>query len=236
MKRLIFFLGILLNYPVQAQNENYSHHSSWNTLIVQTDISENLFAKTEFNFRRTNFLQDWEQIVLRPSFQYRALPQITVALGYTFIQNYSYSDFSSPLDTRENNLWQQLLIDQTFGRFNISHRVRFEERLKNYIDMASDKPQISGNDYSGRLRYRFIVTVPVLKKQRVSILAYDEAFLDFGKGTLPKTLDQNWIFIGVRLRESDHVTIKSGYHQINIPGTEKSVTNHIWETTLIFTI
>lgn len=233
---MIFILGMFLNYAVQAQNDNHSRYSGWNTLTVQTDISENLFAKAEFNFRRTNFLQDWEQIVLRPSLQYKVLPQINAALGYSFIQNYSYSDFSSPLDTRENNLWQQLLIDQPLGHFDISHRVRFEERFKNCIDMVPDGPKISGNDYSGRLRYRFIVTVPVLKKQRVSILAYDEAFLDFDKGALPKTLEQNWIFIGVRLRESDHITIKSGYHQINTLGMEKSVTNHIWETTLVFTI
>ncbi|WP_281777712.1 DUF2490 domain-containing protein [Croceibacter atlanticus] len=233
---LTIILVLFVYSTLFGQNEDFSHSSSWNTLSVKGNLNEKLFLKNEFNFRRTNFFQDWEQIVLRPSVQYKLDNVFTAAVGYSYIQNYSYADFSTPIDTRENNLWQQLFIKQTLKNFDISHRIRFEERFREQVSRVDNLSSISGTDYSGRLRYRFIVTVPLLKKQHISVVAYDEVFLNFEDGLQPKNLDQNWMFIGVRFRESAHITITSGYHHINIPKNNFSITNHIWETSLIYTL
>lgn len=231
---LITLLSILSISVSFGQRENYSHSSSWNTFTVKADISENLSFKNEFNFRRTNFLKDWEQIVLRPAVQYKIDKRLAVSAGYSYIQNYKYAVFSSPIDFKENNIWQQLLIKQNFASFDLSHRIRFEERFRLTIGLVDQNTIITGTDYSGRLRYRFIINVPVLKKQDISLLLYDEVFLDFEQQLQPVELDQNWMFIGFQFRESEHITIKSGYHNINIPRTGKTITNHVWETTLIY--
>jgi len=231
---LITFLSILSISVSFGQRENYSHSSSWNTFTVKAGINKNLVLKNEFNFRRTNFLKDWEQIVIRPYLQYKIEKSLTVATGYSYIQNYNYATFSSPIDFKENNLWQQLLIKQYFTHFDLSHRIRFEERFRQTIGLVDQNTIITGTDYSGRLRYRFIINVPVLKKQDISLLLYDEAFLDFEQQLQPVKLDQNWMFIGFQFRESKHITIKSGYHNINIPRTGKTITNHVWETMLIY--
>lgn len=233
---LILILVLFASKTLLGQNEDYMHSSSWNTLTVKAHFNEKLFIKNEFNFRRTNFLQDWEQIVLRPSVQYKLENGLTAAIGYSHIQNYSYSNFSSPIDFKENNLWQQFFIKQTFKHFDISHRIRFEERFKENIGEVNENSIITDTEYSGRLRYRFIVTVPILKKQNISAIAYDEVFLDFEKGLQPKNLNQNWIFIGLRFRESQHITITSGYHHIDFPRDDFSIINHIWETCLIYTL
>lgn len=233
---LILILVLFASNSLLGQNEDYTHLSSWNTLTVKAHLNEKLFLKNEFNFRRTNFNQDWEQIVLRPSVQYKVENRLTAAIGYSHIQNYSYSNFSSPIDFKENNLWQQLFIKQTFRHFDISHRIRFEERFKENVGVVDDNAIIIDTEYSGRLRYRLIVTVPVLKKRHISAIAYDEVFLDFEKGLQPKNLNQNWIFIGLRFRERVHITITSGYHYINIPRDSISIENHIWETSLIYTL
>lgn len=228
---LLFFVGTM-----RAQQKQFEHISSWNTFTVKAAINENWFVKSEFNFRRTNFLQDWEQFVLRPSIQHKVNPFITVGIGYTFIQNYSYSEFSTPIDTQENNLWQQLFIKQPFHSFTLSHRLRFEERFQDKIATIEDHSEITGSNYGNRLRYRFIIEVPVFKKPKISVLAYDEVFLDFKKRLQPKKLDQNWMFLGLRFQENEYITITSGYHYINIPRTEIVINNHIWETSVMFTL
>ncbi|WP_341200616.1 DUF2490 domain-containing protein [Croceibacter atlanticus] len=233
---LTIFLVLFVYSTLFGQNEDFSHSSSWNSLTVKGNLNEKLFLKNELNLRRTNFLQDWEQIVLRPSVQYKLDNAFTAAIGYSYIQNYSYADFSTPIDTRENNLWQQLFIKQIFKHFDISHRIRFEERFRKQVSRVDNLSSISGTDYSGRLRYRFIVTVPLLKKKHISVIAYDEVFLDFETRLQPKNLNQNWMFVGLRFRESEHITITSGYHNINIPKDNFSITNHIWETSLIYTL
>lgn len=233
---IIFILVLFASKMLLGQSEGFTHSSSWNTIIVKANLNEKLFLKNELNLRRTNFLQDWEQIVLRLSVQYKLNNAFTAALGYSYIQNYSYADFSTPIDTRENNLWQQLFIKQVFKYFDISHRIRFEERFREQVSRVDNLSSISGTDYSGRLRYRFIVTVPLLKKKHISVIAYDEVFLDFETRLQPKNLNQNWMFIGLRFRESEHITITSGYHNINIPKDNFSITNHIWETSLIYTL
>lgn len=231
----IFFTVLLASHTLLGQFNEYSHSSSWNTFTVKASLNEKLFLKNEFNFRRTNFLKDWEQIVLRPSAQYKLNGSITAALGYSYIQNYSYSSFSTPIDVKENNLWQQLFIKQPFKGFDISHRIRFEERFQEQVSQVDSIFTTTDTTYAGRLRYRFIVTVPIFKKH-ISAILYDEVFLDFKKGLQPKKLDQNWMFIGLRFRESEHITITSGYHNINIPRQNFSITNHVWETTLIYTL
>lgn len=228
---LLFFV-----VSVRAQQEQFEHSSSWNTVAVKADINEKWFVKSEFNFRRTNFFQDWEQFVLRPSIQYKVNPFITFGIGYTFIQNYSYSEFSVPIDNREDNLWQQLFIKQPFNALTLSHRLRFEERFQDRTYVIDGHYGITGSSYTNRLRYRFILEVPVFKKPKISVLVYDEVFLDFEKSFQPKKLDQNWIFFGLHFRKSEHISIKSGYHHINIPRQDHSITNHVWETTLIYSI
>ena len=228
---LLFFV-----VSMRAQQEQFEHSSSWNTLAVKADINENWFVKSEFNFRRTNFLQDWEQIVLRPSIQHKVNPLITVGVGYTFIQNYSYSEFSPPINNREDNLWQQLFIKQPFHLFTLSHRVRFEERFQDKIVTIDGHAEITGINYSNRLRYRFIAEVPIFRKPKISVMAYDEVFLNFEKSLQPKRLDQNWMFIGLRLQENEHIKITSGYHHIDIPRTEIVINNYIWETSVMFTL
>lgn len=236
MSRIIVFLIFIGNYSLVAQNKDYTHFSSWNTLTLKFNVNEKLSVKSEFNFRRTNFLKDWEQIVLRPSIQYQILPSIKSTIGYSFIQNYSYSDHLSPLDTRENNIWQQLFINQNFKYFDISHRIRFEERYGEKVSIENHIPSITSAKYTGRLRYRFIAAIPIFQEKQISAFLYDEVFLDFERTFQPKRLNQNWIFIGLIYRKSEHLSIKSGYHHISIPSDTRTIRNHIWETTILYTL
>ena len=219
-----------------AQKETFGHSSSWNALQFKAHLDENIFVKNELNIRRTNFLEDWEQFIVRPSFQLKIEKGLTAAIGYSYVDNYSYSDFSAPVHIHEDNLWQQLYVSQNFNKLNLSQRIRFEERFKERLGVDDENQLFILNPvYSGRLRYRFIVTYPIYKK-KLSILTYDEVFLDFKKDWLPQEFTQNRFYIGLRFRESEKITIKSGYNRLNLIKSDRIITNHIWETVLIYSI
>ncbi len=235
-----FIYSLLLSIIVcgsgYSQKETFSHSSSWNALTVKLNLNKNLFFKNELHVRRTNILEDWEQLVIRPSFQYKVEKGLQVGIGYSYVDNSSYSDFSAPVGLVEQNIWQQLFISQDFRKINISQRIRFEERFKERVAINDeDELFILDPVYSGRLRYRFIVTYPIFDN-KISILTYDEVFLDFKKDWLPQEFTQNRFYIGLRFRESEHITIKSGYNRLNLIKSDKIITNHIWETTLIYSI
>jgi len=231
----ILIIFLLASSVFRAQNEEFSHSSSWNSVAVKANLNEKLFLKNEFNFRRTNFIQDWQQIVLRPSLQYKLNKRFTLAFGYSYIDNYIYANSSSQLAFKENNLWQQVFLKQNFKFLSIAHRIRFEERFKESASLTDDNLWVTNIGYSGRLRYRLIISLPILE-DKLSILTYDEVFLDFKKKWLPQKCTQNRLYLGFRFRKSNHITIKSGYNHINIIKPNSVITNHIWETTLIYSI
>lgn len=237
---IILVFTVLTLYNAHAQDENKRHYSSWNTINVVNKFNDQWVVNVELNARRTNFLRDWEQIVIRPFVHYMFENDLDIAIGYSYIKNYNYASYGTPIDATENNIFQQLTIKNKFSKFSFDHRLRFEER---FIDKITENDGgtfiIDGTTYRNRFRYKFQITVPVktfTSNQSLSLVIYDEAFLDFGNGLRPEKLDQNWMFIGVGFRASEHIHIRSGYHDIYAKRGSIFRNNRIWETTLTYKI
>jgi len=234
---LAIFTWLTATYAQEVTNK---HSSSWNTFTITSDINAQYAIKSEFHFRRTNFSADWEQFVLRPSIHYKLNKTLTIAFGYSFIENFSYSNFSTPIDATEHNIWQQLIIKQPFKKFGLTHRIRFEERFMANIIQQTEQFSTDGYNYQNRLRYRFITTIPLIsftQQQQLNLIAYDEVFLNFEKGLLPKSFPQNWIFLGLGFQINSKTQIKSGYHDIYVnKNNHTHIINHIWETTVTYKI
>lgn len=240
MKQFIiaFFIAIpLLNVIAQ---EKETHYSSWNTVDIHKKLNDKWSVNTEFNFRRTNFLEDWEQFIVRPFLHYTFENDLDIALGYSYIKNYNYADFSTPIDFIENNIFQQLTIKHKFSRFSFDHRLRFEERFQqNIIETAPNEFVTNGIKNRNRFRYKFQISVPLksFSNHRVlNLVFYDEAHLDFGNGLRPEKLDQNWMFLGFSFRASEHIKIRSEYHDIYAKRSNLFINNQIWETTITYKI
>lgn len=242
MKSLLPVLILALFYAsTNAQETNGRHYSSWNTLSLMANIHSQSRVDSEFSLRRTNFLSDWEQIIIRPSLHYEMKDNIQVGLGYSYIKNFSYSEYSTPLDASENNIWQQLVIEQPLPRLSLIHRFRFEERFIESVAQNTNGDFIkNGINRRNRLRYRFVVSIPLKifeNRTKLRLITYDEAFLNFGNGLRPKKFDQNWIYFGIDYRANEKWSIRSGYHDIYAKAeNDLSISNHIWETTLTFRI
>ena len=74
-------------------------------------------------------------------------------------------------------------------------------------------------------------------KTKLQVTAYDEVLLNLDQGVRPKSLNQNWMFLGLKYRINDKMFIRSGYHDVYLKlNSDSFVTNHIWETTLTYKI
>lgn len=220
--------------------ERETHYSSWNTINIHKKVNEKWSVNTEFNFRRTHFLRDWEQFIMRPFVHYTFDNELDIAVGYSYIRNYNYADFSTPIDFTENNIFQQLTIKHKFSRFSFNHRLRFEERFQeNVVEIEPNVYSIDGIRYRNRFRYRFQIAVPLKTFTTItslSLVVYDEVHLDLGNGLRPEKLDQNWMFVGISFRASEHIKIRSGYHDIYAKRGAIFINNQIWETTITYKI
>ncbi|WP_438961613.1 DUF2490 domain-containing protein [Nonlabens sp.] len=239
MKGLVVLFFFFISFLNTAQDQE-THYSSWNTINIQKEINNKWSVNTELNFRRTNFLKDWEQFIIRPFIHYTFENDLDIAIGYSYIKNYSYSDYSKPIDALEHNIFQQLTIKHKFSRFSLHHRLRFEERFaQNIVATSTNEFVTDGTTHKNRFRYKFQITVPVITfttNRSLGLVLYDEAHIDFGTGLRPEKLDQNWMFLGVSFRASEHIKIRSGYHDIYAKRGDIFINNRIWETTLTYKI
>ena len=104
MKQLIIAFLLVIPFLNLNAQERETHYSSWNTIDINKKLNEKWSVNTEFNFRRTNFLTDWEQFIIRPFVHYTFENDLDIAVGYSYIRNYNYSEFSTPIDAVENNI------------------------------------------------------------------------------------------------------------------------------------
>jgi len=104
---------------------------------------------------------------------------------------------------------------QKAGAFNLSQRFRFEARYYHKVD--KDKGALDDGYQFGnfRCRYQFGADYPIIKNSQkkpvVSIRAYDEVMVNFGKNVVSNTFDQNRIYGGFVFNETKSFTFELGY-------------------------
>lgn len=240
MRQLVITIFLIMFFFIVNAQEREIHYSSWNTIDINKKLNEKWSVNTEFNFRRTNFLRVWEQFIIRPFVHYTFENDLDIAIGYSYIKNYNYSDFSTPIDFIENNIFQQLTLKHMFSWFSFDHRLRFEERFQqNIVETEPNSYSVDGVKYRNRFRYKFQITIPLktfTSNSKLSLVVYDEAHLDFGNGLRPEKLDQNWMFFGFSFRASEYVKVRTGYHDIYAKRGDFFINNQVWETTLTYKI
>lgn len=242
MKNSCIALLLILTFTqVSAQVQKASHSSSWNSFIPKVKIDNSFYIASEFHFRRTNFLKDWEQFIIRPAIHFKKNETYDFALGYSYIRNYLFSDFSIPINANEHNIWQQVQLSHAQGKINFKHRFRLEERfIDQIVTVSNGGYKIDGNKYNNRFRYRFTLTRPILKiteNKSVSIKVFDEIFMNLEDGIRPKSFNQNWFYIGLDYPITYRVVLGMGYHNIGLQGNNDTfITNHILQTTVSYNL
>jgi len=207
-------IAVLLLAPVclSAQNRiNEYNNIGWYAFFITPKISNKVSAHIEYQWRRTDWIKNWQQSLPRVGINYKINNNLTVQAGYAWIFTYPYGNTTLaalPVTFPEHRMYEQLTVSTPVGKTNLSHRLRLEQRwVGRYTNIASEKPD--SWVYLNRVRYMPRLDVPVAKKTYIA--AYDEILIGFGKNVGENIFDQNRIALMAGYKFNPHLRIEAGY-------------------------
>lgn len=221
---------------VFSQRTTDRSYSSWSSIILDYKLNHKFYVKNEAHYRRTKFLKDWQQLLIRPSVHYKYNNTLEFSAGYSYAKNFGVS-----YDINENNVWEQVLLSHTSGKSKFKHRFRFEQRfIDQLVEIDNGVFTKVNDDFKMRFRYRFTWGMPLVKvskNKHIDIAVFDEVWLNTDSGIVPKSLNQNWFYVGVSYPILKKASLGIGYMNDYVPLNDDSFkSNHILQTTLKYHI
>lgn len=204
---------------IQAQNTRINDHNEigWFNYFGTFKIAEKYSIHTEYQWRRTNFISDKQQDLLRVGVNFQANPKLQLRLGYAGIETHPYGEYAinaQGKDFTEHRLFQMVTLNDKISKFELSHRFMLEQRFVGRYTL----PELTVEDdyiFLNRLRYMFRIQMPLkgteIKNKTPYIAAYDEIFIGFGKNVNENIFDQNRIGLLLGYRFDNNFRIEAGY-------------------------
>ncbi len=235
------FIGMIAFSTLSAQENDpniANQFNSWFMYFGNHRLSERWGLHTEYQWRRSEGAKFWQQSLMRLGIDYYTKSNVMLTGGYGWIVTYPYGEQPIGQETTEHRLWQQLILNQTAGRFNFQHRYRLEQRWIENTAGAGD-----AWTYANRARYRLFVAIPLNRKTMTEntwfLALYDEIFLGFGKNVSKKNiLDQNRAYaaIGYQLRPGVNLQLGYLYHQVFKSDGIRRENNHTLQVGLTYNL
>lgn len=188
----IFTLGATFSY---AQKNDLG---AWYMYFGNNKISKKLNWHNEVQYRNFDAGGDLEQLLIRTGLGYDLTENNNnVLLGYGFILSQPYVN-GEKTENIEHRIFQQYITKQKFGRFNLQHRYRLEERFLQ-------------DDFRMRFRYLIGLNIPINNKEMLPKTfygsVYNEIFLNFDS----PTFDRNRVYGALGYVINKNMRIEAGY-------------------------
>jgi len=191
-----------------------SELGNWIAVVGNKKLGDKFNWHHEVQHRNYNAFGDTEQFLARTGFGYNLDPNNNLMLGYAYINSNNYSDDTEEKTcVTENRIFQQYTTKQDFGRIQLQHRYRFEERFFND---------------DTRYRFRYFVGLnmglnnPSLIDKTLYFTFYNEIFIN----TENTLFDRNRLYGGLGYKVNNLMRFelaymnqffeKSGRDQINV--------------------
>jgi len=210
----IFFLlaALFLCTTVHAQNDrvNDYNNTNWIQLFGTINLDKKWSLHTEYQWRRTAGLKNWQQSLLRVGVNRKLNDQVTVHLGYGWIETFPYGDFpiASAGTFPEHRIYEQISFKQPLKKWSFTHRFRIEQRWLGRVKPGTDR-EIEAWTYLNRFRYQFKTQYNVTSK--FYLAAADEIFIGAGKNVGVNIFDQNRIFLLAGFKLNKTISLEGGY-------------------------
>ncbi|MDQ0782278.1 DUF2490 domain-containing protein [Chryseobacterium sp. W4I1] len=193
--KLAFTVLILESITTFAQENDLG---AWYMYFGNNKISKKLNLHNEIQYRNFNAVGDLEQLLIRTGIGYDLTENNNnVLLGYGFILSRPYVN-GEKRENIEHRIFQQFITKQKFGRFNLQHRYRLEERFLQ-------------DDFRMRFRYMIGLNIPITQKEMLpkSLYAsvYNEIFLNFDS----PVFDRNRVYGALGYVINKNMRIEAGY-------------------------
>ena len=226
-----------------SQKEISSQNHAWIMYFGNHKLSEHWGIHSEYQWRRADLFNDWQQSLLRLGVDYYSKQNAQYTLGYGWIRSYEYGDQPIAHNLNEHRIWEQFVIKNKVGLVDISHRYRLEQRfIENWVKDAHGVYAQDGFVFRQRVRYRFMATVPLSRKEMKDntffLAVYDEPFLGFGKGIGKNILDQNRLYGAIGWRFNKDFNVQLGYLNQYVVKTDgiKAERNHTLQIGVTYNI
>jgi len=210
----VFCFAIFHFLSAQHLISNQNH--AWVTYLGNHKLTDKFSLHTEYQWRRSNGFENWQQSLARIGVDYSIQQSLSVTLGYGWIVTYPYGEQPIALTFNEHRIWQQVNAKSKFGRFELQHRYRLEQRfLENYIKNSDGTFSRGTELFRQRVRYRAMVLIPLSRKEMLDNTLFlnlnNELFLGFGKGIGKNILDQNRMNFAFGWRFNKEFNVQVGY-------------------------
>ena len=207
---------MLISWSARAQDKEVSSSTNaWFMVMNEIRLSPMWSVSNEVHIRRADFIDSWQQFLIRPAVNYRLNPNLEFSVGYSYILTYPYGEQPVKIKTPEHNIWQQVQIRQLIGKVGISHRYRLEERFIGQVDqLGGGNYVLSGSNYAQRFRYRLTVRVPLLQlgnDKEIFAAAFDELWVNLENNFSVESFNQNWFYAGLGYQFNDQANLQAGY-------------------------
>lgn len=219
IKRVIPFLFFfsLSVFKTFAQNTRINENNTigWYNYFGTFNWSKKWSVHTEYQWRRTNLISNWQQSLLRVGLNYQLNPNILLRGGYGWIETFNYGDIpinAFGKDFSEHRAFQMALITNAVGNAVFSHRFMQEQRWVGRYSSA-DLDSEDNYIYLNRTRYMFRMQIPILKSASNApyVALYDEIFIGYGENVGENIFDQNRLGLLIGASINKNLKVEGGY-------------------------
>ncbi len=210
-----FWNGLLLALIVCTQGVGYGqagrtadHNlNGWFMYFGDHPVKGKLGVHLVGQWRRHNLITRGQQLLLRPAINYEINPNLSLSAGYAFIATHRYGSLPAAFPFAEHRIYQQASAKQRFGKVNVEHRFRLEQR---WLERKSTDAPTQWR-YQDRFRYFVKGTVPITGKWYFG--AYNEIFLNLRRAPGLPLFDQNRAYAAIGAKLNRTSRIEAGYLQ-----------------------
>jgi hypothetical protein len=199
IKGSLIAFALVLILPIYAQSQD-SNFGNWLIYIGNKKLNTNWNLHHEVQYRNYNAVGDLEQLLLRTGLGYTFNnSKNNFLLGYGFILSKNYLGITDEkISVNEHRIFQQFITKQSFKKFSLQHRYRFEQR---FIE----------SNFKMRWRYFLGLNVPFCTSENQTSKFYVSAYNEIFLNTKPSIFDRNRLYGGIGYNLNKNVRIEAGY-------------------------
>lgn len=190
---------LLVLFLATNTNAQKTDTGNWFLYFGNQKINNRWNWHNEVQYRNYNFAGDLEQLLLRTGIGYNLSENNNnLLLGYAYVHTQPYiAGTDEKLKINEHRIFQQFISKQQFGRVNIQHRYRFEQR---FVE----------EDFKMRARYFLSLNVPINKKEMVKNAIYASVYNEIFINTEANYFDRDRIYGGVGYCFNKNFKVEAG--------------------------
>ena len=126
----VLFLGCgIIPSNLYAQRSIANQQHVWLNVSEKVALNEKQSISGLYSLRRNDFIQNWQQSLIRVNANHKVSTSFTATLGYDFVVNFPYGE--QPISERffEHRIVEQFSIKNNINKWEVKHQYRVEQRF-----------------------------------------------------------------------------------------------------------